>query len=149
MNHINPDSSEWKPCPAGVLVEMQKQVHDQEQTGRRRLFKAASVQVVVLMLGTLLIHSIDTTPHSHLGEITCNEVQTAIMNGQFQSLDDKAKSRVQRHLQKCPHCKEAIHQLQKGEILQTVPCLSFSEVNLHYLKRYRFTVGAVHFISSW
>ncbi|QDU52317.1 zf-HC2 domain-containing protein [Gimesia panareensis] len=147
MNHIQPDSSEWKPCPLGALQEVQNHFHEQRQIDRRRFLKVVSAQMFVLMVGGLLIQSIDTTPHSQFGGITCSEVQTAIMNRQFNSLDDKTKIRIQTHLENCPHCTHVINNKSKADVLQAAPCFTASETNLIFRYHYAFTFAKVESIS--
>tara|TARA_R110002049_G_scaffold234002_3_gene407330 strand:+ start:16692 stop:17225 length:534 start_codon:yes stop_codon:yes gene_type:complete len=126
MKHGPAEYPEWKECPSGALEGMYQQLKRKNHARRLQLAKVVSFQLLLIAFGSYLIGTIDTTPHSKTAGITCAEVQNAILDKMFHSMDDEKKLRIQRHLMKCPHCLDVIHADQGTDEIHDFPCFTLS-----------------------
>ena len=103
---------DWSPCPPGTLRALAEGLSDEKRRrARRRQIVAAAVSVCVLLTAITVYGTWLPPRESGGGGLTCGEVMDALPDYVAGTLESPIRDGVDRHLEKCPECRQAYQEL--------------------------------------
>ncbi len=104
-----PHSDDWSHCPPGEIAGL---VNSLKKHHRRKTLQQAAVVTSAIVLLVLVAGSVLTgffQGQTPLQAIACEKVLQLTPQYVHRELDAELTSRIDRHLTKCPRCREHIH----------------------------------------
>jgi hypothetical protein len=124
---VNPDdSSEWLPCPAGLLGDAGVRARSRRQMRLIAQLATASLLLILVGIGSWFLLREPVGRENHFGGIACSEVSKNMEAFMAGTLPDSVAAKIRAHLDQCPNCQKMMQNTPKTRAAAWFPVQSES-----------------------